>query len=100
MLELLARELNELIASAQALSTLDVLTTFAERAVNLDFCLPQLSDSPGIEIEGGRHPVVEQVTAEAFVANDLCLNQQQKMLIITGPNMGGHATKCWPSRRV
>jgi DNA mismatch repair protein MutS len=92
LLEELATELTRLIASAEALAELDVLNCFAERAVNLEYCEPQLSDEPGIVIEGGRHPVVEKVTAETFVANDLCLNLTQKMLIITGPNMGGKST--------
>lgn len=92
LLEELAGELATLIASAEALAELDVLNNFAERAVDLEYCQPELSDEPGIIIEGGRHPVVEKVTEEAFVANDLCLNTQQKMLIITGPNMGGKST--------
>ncbi|PCJ23192.1 MAG: DNA mismatch repair protein MutS [SAR86 cluster bacterium] len=92
LLEDLAEELTELIASAEALAELDVLNNFAERAVNLEYCQPELSDEPGIIIEGGRHPVVEKVTQESFVSNDLCLNSQQKILIITGPNMGGKST--------
>jgi DNA mismatch repair protein MutS len=92
LLEELATELTQLIASAEALAELDVLNCFAERAVNLEYCQPELSDEPGITIEDGRHPVVEKVSSEAFVANDLCLNLQQKMLIITGPNMGGKST--------
>ncbi len=92
LLEELASDLRGLIASAEALAELDVLNCFAERAVNLEYCQPELSDEPGIIIEGGRHPVVEKVTTETFVANDLCLNLQQKMLIITGPNMGGKST--------
>jgi len=92
LLEELAGELTELMASSAALAELDVLNNFAERATDLDYCLPQLRDEPGIVIEGGRHPVVEKVTPDAFVANDLCLNQQQKMMIITGPNMGGKST--------
>ncbi len=92
LLEKLVDELARLIASAEALAELEVLNCFAERAVNLEYCQPELSDEPGIAIEGGRHPVVEKVTEEAFVANDLCLNLQQKMLLITGPNMGGKST--------
>ncbi|MCH8176184.1 MAG: DNA mismatch repair protein MutS [Proteobacteria bacterium] len=92
LLEDLAQELGSLIASAAAIAELDVLNNFAERAVDLDYCQPELSLEPGIVIENGRHPVVEKVTEEPFVANDLCLNQQQKMLIITGPNMGGKST--------
>ena len=92
LLEDLVQELGSLIASATAIAELDVLNNFAERAVDLDYCQPELSLEPGIVIENGRHPVVEKVTPEPFVANDLCLNQQQKMLIITGPNMGGKST--------
>lgn len=92
LLEQLAAQLSTLIACAEALAELDVLSNFAERALNLDYCRPQLTNQPGIEIEGGRHPVVEQVTSDNFVANDLVLNSQQKMLIITGPNMGGKST--------
>lgn len=92
LLEDLASELTRLIQSAEALAELDVLNCFAERAVNLEYCEPELSDEPGINIEGGRHPVVETVSEQDFVANDLCLNLQQKMLIITGPNMGGKST--------
>ena len=92
LLDELAEELARLIASAEALAELDVLNNFAERAVNLEYCQPELCDEPTIVIENGRHPVVEHTTAESFVANDLCLNQQQKILIITGPNMGGRST--------
>ena len=92
LLEEVAIELTRLISSAEAIAELDVFNCFAERAVNLEYCEPELSDEAGISIEGGRHPVVEKVTVDAFVANDLCLNLQQKMLIITGPNMGGKST--------
>ncbi len=63
LLEELATELTRLIASAEALAELDVLNCFAERAVNLEYCEPQLSDEPGIVIAGGRHPVVAKFTA-------------------------------------
>lgn len=92
LLEILAQDLSRLIASSTAIAELDTLNCFAERATNLKFCQPQLSDEAGIAIEGGRHPVVESVSEESFVANDLTLDQQQKMLIITGPNMGGKST--------
>jgi DNA mismatch repair protein MutS len=71
---------------------LDVLATLAERAHSLGFCRPQLQLQPGINIEGGRHPVVEQVSSDPFVANDLLMNHGRKMLVITGPNMGGKST--------
>ncbi|MBY7763631.1 DNA mismatch repair protein MutS [Vibrio fluvialis] len=77
---------------ASALSQIDVLQNLAERAESLDYCRPTLSDEPGIRIQAGRHPVVEQVMDEPFIANPIELNPQRKMLIITGPNMGGKST--------
>ncbi|MFT6295666.1 MAG: DNA mismatch repair protein MutS [Glaciecola sp.] len=92
LLETLAAQLSLLQQSAQATAELDVLTSFAERAVNLDYCCPILSDTTGISIDGGRHPVVEQVSSDSFVGNDVELNDESRMLIITGPNMGGKST--------
>lgn len=77
---------------AQAIAELDVLTTFAERAQCLNWCRPQLVSTPGISIKAGRHPVVEQVLQEQFIANDLTLDRTQNILLITGPNMGGKST--------
>ena len=92
LLDTLAVDLAAMQASAEALAPLDVLTCFAERATNLDFCKPKLTTEPGIDIEAGRHPVVESVSSDTFVANDASLNRERKMLIITGPNMGGKST--------
>ena len=92
LLDTLAVDLAAMQASAEALAQLDVLTCFAERAKNLDFCKPKLTTEPGIDIEAGRHPVVESVSSDTFVANDASLNRERKMLIITGPNMGGKST--------
>jgi len=92
ILETLAASLAELQASAAALAELDVLCNFAERALNLDYCQPELTELPGIQIEQGRHPVVEEVLESNFVPNDLALNDRRRMLIITGPNMGGKST--------
>ena len=92
LLEILAGPLNLLQESAQAIAELDVLLSFAERAVNLNYCCPTLSDTTGISIVGGRHPVVEQVSSESFVGNDVALDDDSRMLIITGPNMGGKST--------
>jgi DNA mismatch repair protein MutS len=92
LLETVAQDLNPLLRSAAALAELDVLNNFAERARSLEFCQPELSDTPGIWIERGRHPVVEQVSENSFVANDLTLEEVRQMLIITGPNMGGKST--------
>lgn len=84
--------LPDLQDSAAAIASLDVLACFAERAESLDFCQPELSAEPGLCIEGGRHPVVEQVMSEPFIPNDVHFDDQQRMLIITGPNMGGKST--------
>ncbi|WP_321856556.1 DNA mismatch repair protein MutS [Paraburkholderia tropica] len=76
---------------AAALAELDLLAAFAERARALDWAAPSFSDAPGIEIEQGRHPVVE-AQVEQFIANDCVLNADRKLLLITGPNMGGKST--------
>ncbi|MGY6630333.1 MAG: DNA mismatch repair protein MutS [Wenzhouxiangella sp.] len=88
----LAVEHSRLAGIASALASLDVLTAFAERAETLDFNRPVLDENPGLEIQAGRHPVVEQVQDEAFVPNDLTLDPSRRMLVITGPNMGGKST--------
>ena len=80
------------IAMLQTLAELDVLTTFAERADTLNYVKPTLVQEKGIAIEQGRHPVVEQMTTEAFIANPVLLDNSREMLIITGPNMGGKST--------
>ncbi len=85
-------ELSSLQQLAQSVAELDVLNTFAERSESLNYVKPQLSTSPGISIAAGRHPVVEGMTKEAFIANPVALTEQRKMLIITGPNMGGKST--------
>lgn len=92
LLELIGRDLKPLQNLAESLATLDVLCNLAERATSLNFICPILSTSSGIHIENGRHPVVEQVSKDAFIANGLALDEMQKMLIITGPNMGGKST--------
>ena len=92
LLETLNQDLQQLQLCAGAIAELDVLATLAERAHSLGFCKPELQQQSGIDIRGGRHPVVEQVTSDPFVANDLIMNTQRKMLVITGPNMGGKST--------
>jgi DNA mismatch repair protein MutS len=77
---------------AAALATIDVLANFAERAQSLRLCRPELCDEPRLAITAGRHPVVEQVSSAPFVPNDLALDESRRMLIITGPNMGGKST--------
>ncbi|TNH42084.1 DNA mismatch repair protein MutS [Photorhabdus luminescens] len=92
LFDLLLPHLAELQTSAEALAELDVLANLAERAETLNYVCPILSDKPGIQITGGRHPVVEQVLSEPFISNPLSLSSQRRLLIITGPNMGGKST--------
>ena len=92
LLERLLEQLAPLQACASGLSQLDSLCCLAERADRLNYNQPEFQESPGIVIDEGRHPVVERVSASPFVANDCKLNDQQRMLIITGPNMGGKST--------
>jgi len=92
LLDYLLEVLSNLQQSAAALAELDVLACFAERADSLDLSKPTISDEPCIEIEGGRHLVVEQVIDTPFVANDVSLNAAQRLVVVTGPNMGGKST--------
>ncbi len=92
LLERLLDDLTALQTCAAGLAELDVLATLAERADTLDHRAPELEDTPGIRIEGGRHPVVEGVLDAPFVANDTVLDESRRMLVITGPNMGGKST--------
>jgi DNA mismatch repair protein MutS len=92
LLETLGADLAELQQCAGGLAALDVICNLAERAETLDLRRPQLSREPGMEIRDGRHPVVEQVSSEPFVANSVCFNSKRRILIITGPNMGGKST--------
>jgi DNA mismatch repair protein MutS len=100
LLDILNERLEPLKRCAAALSEIDVLAGFAERAQALDWSQPRLDDAPGIHIERGRHPVVEAVRDEPFEPNDLILGQSgldgsdggRRMLVITGPNMGGKST--------
>ena len=92
LLDKLHDVLGALQLCAAGLAELDVLTCFAERAQTLRLNQPELSPAPCIEIEGGRHLVVEQVIDTPFIANDLALNDARRLLVITGPNMGGKST--------
>jgi DNA mismatch repair protein MutS len=92
LLERLNEDLAPLQDSAAAVAELDVLANLAERAETLRLCQPEFSDELLFEISGGRHLVVEQVLEEPFIANDTLLNQRRRMLLITGPNMGGKST--------
>ena len=89
---MLLPHLKSLQFTAKALAELDVLNTLTERALTLNYVRPVLQQENGIEIEEGRHPVVEQVSKTPFIANPVNLHNQRRMLIITGPNMGGKST--------
>lgn len=88
----IAESLRPLQSTATALCDLDVLACFAERASSLELCRPKFTQQTLLQIEGGRHPVVEAVRDVPFIANDTLLDQQRRMLLITGPNMGGKST--------
>jgi DNA mismatch repair protein MutS len=96
LLDALQLHLEPLSALARAIAGLDVLAALTERAQRLGWCRPEFVREPRIEIEAGRHPVVEtrllETGAGSFMANDCRLDAVQKMLVITGPNMGGKST--------
>ena len=92
LLEVLVSELGKLQRLAESVSELDVLNTFAERAITLGLTRPNLTADAEVSIIEGRHPVVEQTLTEPFIANDLDLGEESRLLIITGPNMGGKST--------
>lgn len=92
LFDLLLPHLEALQRSAETLAELDVLANLSERAQTLNYTCPEMSDKIGVQISGGRHPVVEQVLSEPFIANPVDLSPQRRLLIITGPNMGGKST--------
>jgi DNA mismatch repair protein MutS len=82
-------------ATADALARLDVASANAERAVEGGWCRPAVVEEPYLSIEGGRHPVVEAALAKSgtrFVANDCALGENDRLWLVTGPNMGGKST--------
>jgi DNA mismatch repair protein MutS len=96
LLDALQPHLPELSALAEALAALDALAALAERAATLGWCRPEFVAHPCIDIEAGRHPVVEMRLRETgggeFIANHCRLDARTRMLVITGPNMGGKST--------
>jgi len=92
LLATIADDVGTLQTTAAALSELDVLAAFAERAEALSMVAPQFSAAPVLKIDQGRHPIVEQASRTPFVANDLAFDDVHRMLIVTGPNMGGKST--------
>ena len=96
LIDALQRHLAELSALARALAGLDALAALAERAATLGWCRPEFVPYPCIEIEAGRHPVVEarlqETGGSAFIPNHCRLDAKTRLLVITGPNMGGKST--------
>nr|WP_316639293.1 DNA mismatch repair protein MutS [uncultured Roseateles sp.] len=96
VLDALQLQLAPLSLLGRSLSSLDVLAALAERATTLQWCRPEFVSQPCIEMEAGRHPVVEmrlqETGAGEFMANDCRLDARTKLLMITGPNMGGKST--------
>jgi DNA mismatch repair protein MutS len=92
LLDHLIARLPALQATAASVAQIDVLQCFAERAGALDCVRPEIGAQPLLSIEGGRHPVVERASREPFIPNDVRLDDARRMLIITGPNMGGKST--------
>jgi DNA mismatch repair protein MutS len=96
LLDALQPHMPALSSLGRALATLDALAALAERAASLDWCRPQFVPQPCLEIEAGRHPVVEARLAETgageFMPNHCRLDARTRMLVITGPNMGGKST--------
>ncbi len=92
LVERIAEDLLPLQATSRAICALDGLACFAERADALSLSRPSFSEEAQLDISNGRHPVVEQVSDKPFIANNTLLNEQRRMLLITGPNMGGKST--------
>ena len=92
--EEIAKNVKRLQKSANIVSTLDVLASFATVAEDLNYCKPEVDDSGVLDIKGGRHPVIEKMLgAGCFVENDTYLDKEENRLsIITGPNMAGKST--------
>jgi DNA mismatch repair protein MutS len=91
LLQQLLPHIGALQSAASAIAEIDVLCTLAERAVALNYEAPELTQDRGIDIQVGRHPVVEK-TIDHFIGNDTALSPARQMLLITGPNMGGKST--------
>ena len=92
LIDLLLPHINELKETAHFITKLDVLNNLATVASNNNYTRPKFSNDHRIDIIQGRHPVIEKVTANGFIANDLHLSRDLNELIITGPNMGGKST--------
>lgn len=92
LLDKILIQLTTLQQLAKSLATLDVLVNLAERAQTFHWIQPQFTAEPIIKIVNGRHPVVEYLQSETFIPNNLNFSEQNRLLLITGPNMGGKST--------
>ncbi len=92
LLKILQGHIIKIQQTAFSVAMLDVLANFSERAATLNWSEPTLTCQEELNIKSGRHPVVEQLQATMFIPNNLLLNDKTKMLVITGPNMGGKST--------
>ena len=92
LLQSLLNHLDALQSIANAIAELDVLVCFAHVALENDYVKPSLTEETGLHIEQGRHPVVEHIQHNPFVPNDIHLKPDSRLLLITGPNMGGKST--------
>lgn len=93
VLQMAAQQAPRLLATARGLAELDVYAALADVAVRGRYTCPTLSETPTLNIIGGRHPVVEQMLDQPFVANDVTMDAASaQMLVITGPNMSGKST--------
>jgi DNA mismatch repair protein MutS len=82
----------EILDIARAVAELDVLANFAEVAVRNDYHRPVVHLGTHIRIRNGRHPVVERFGIQTFIPNDCVLDDEQRMIVLTGPNMSGKST--------
>ena len=83
---------HQLFATAEAIAEIDVIGALAERAESFDWCKPNLTSENILKIKGGKHPLVANNAQHPFIANDLTLSDEKKLLLVTGPNMGGKST--------
>ncbi len=92
LIELLVPHIKELTTIASLLAKLDMLSAFAKVTQSNNYVRPTFTKERNIQITNGRHPVIENISKDPFIANSIQLNEQQQMLLITGPNMGGKST--------
>lgn len=89
----ISRESNALQKIARSIATLDVLSSLADLALDREYCRPEIDESEDLVITEGRHPVVEMISKNNFIPNDVNIRpRDRQMLLITGPNMGGKST--------